>query len=459
MSDREAAVIDAPIEPDTSRLETAFSRSHPAPIDIDLSFFSHKTRRSTNLVENDSENNYVKARRSWLDFDLREIVFITSIRVHAQGYESYHEMELSFVPSLSEEEKKLTATFSEGDFVFHVNDFTKGFGLRPSEAGLFKSAKLTKVEVSGVEKEHITGIVRFVQNVDRERKRIEDSLTTYFTKAQKSYEEIQSNQEALEALDESLIEKADEVKALEDKIQQLSRTQKKIQQDIEVAKTVSEEQTKREEAIQQTIEKLTDDRKELTSRISQHHAQLQELKANINLFPTELAGYVKQGTRNIRLYAALALIPLGVIVYVTYRLFSNSERLLDTIQTLGEITIFEFLISRLPYVAVSATILGICYTMLRGLISEIIAINRRRQELFKISIIATDVSYASQNGMELTDEERYDLRTQTKMELLKEHLRQNVGEDYTYSPGRSFLEHLQRLPHKKEPAIDQQEAA
>lgn len=459
MSDREATVIDAPIEPDTSRLEAAFERSHPEPMDIDISFFSHKTRRSTSLVGNGSEDNYVKARRSWLDFDLRDVVFITTIRVHATGYETYHEMELSFVPYLNEEEKKLTATFSDGEFIFHVSDFTKGFGLRPSEAGFFKSAKLTKVEVSGVEKEHVTGMVRFVQNVDRERKRIEDGLSAYFTRAQKSYEQIQANQNEIEALDESISEKSNELKALEDKIQQSSRTQKKTQEDIEVAKTVYEEQAKRAEAIQQTIEKLTDDRKELTSRIAQHQAQLQELKANINLFPTELAGYVKQGTRNIRLYAALALIPLGVIIYVTYRLFSNSERLLDTIQNLGNITIFEFLISRLPYVAISATILGICYTMLRGLIGEIVAINRRRQELFKISIIATDVSYASQDGMELTDEERYELRTQTKMELLKEHMRQNVGEDYTYSPGRRFEENLRRLPPKQQDSKDEEEEA
>lgn len=144
------------------------------------------------------------------------------------------------------------------------------------------------------------------------------------------------------------------------------------------------------------------------------------------------------------------MVPIAVIVYVTYRLFSNSERLLDAFQTLGQVSIFDFLISRLPYVAVSATILGICYTTLRGLIAEIIAINRRRQELFKVSIIASDVSYASQDGMDLTDDERYELRTQTKMELLKEHLRQNVGEDYTYSPGKAFMEKLKRLPSKKD---------
>lgn len=454
MTDRETSVIDAPTEPDMTGIETALSRAHPEPIDIDLSFFSHKSRRSTNLIGNETEDGYIKGRKAWLDFDLREVVYITTIRVYAIGYENYHEMELSFVPYLSEEERNLTASFAEGEFVFSVNDFTKGFGLRPSETGFFKTAKITKVEVSGVEKEHVTGMVRFAQNADREIKRAEDSLSKYFTRAQKAYDEIQAHQQTINELDETIEEKSEEIRSLETQVQELSRTHKKTQEGIAVAKTVIEEQTKREEAIQQTINQLTDERKELTSRISQLGTELRELKANINLFPTELAGYVKQGTRNIRLYAALCIVPVGVIVYVTYRLFSNSERLLDAFQTLGQVSIFDFLISRLPYVAVSATILGICYTTLRGLIAEIIAINRRRQELFKVSIIASDVSYASQDGMDLTDDERYELRTQTKMELLKEHLRQNVGEDYTYSPGKAFMEKLKRLPPKKQTSAE-----
>ena len=40
-------------------------------------------------------------------------------------------------------------------------------------------------------------------------------------------------------------------------------------------------------------------------------------------------------------------------------------------------------------------------------------------------------------------EQVYDLRTQTKMELLKEHLKVNIGDDFNYSP-KKFLERLGR---------------
>jgi hypothetical protein len=177
--------------------------------------------------------------------------------------------------------------------------------------------------------------------------------------------------------------------------------------------------------------------------------QLRELQDNIHLFPTEIAGYIGQGTRNIRFYAALCAIPSLLIFIVTYKLFANSERMLSFFTSNGNIGIIDYLISRTPYVSVSAAVLAVCYTVLHRLISEIISINRRWQDLFKISIIATDVSYASQDGMNLTDEQRYNLRTQTKMEMLKEHLRLHLGKEYSYDPQIKYLEKLSAIPLKQ----------
>jgi hypothetical protein len=165
---------------------------------------------------------------------------------------------------------------------------------------------------------------------------------------------------------------------------------------------------------------------------------LSSLENDINLFPTEIAGYVTQGAKNVSLYWKLCAIPLIVIAVVTLRLFMNSEKILNYVYN-ENFSIIEFLISRIPYVAVSAVVLAVCYTLLHRLITEIIGINRRRQDLFKVSIIATDISYASQTDLELSESDRYNLRTQTKMELLKEHLKQHIGEEYVYNPKASIV--------------------
>ncbi|MCX5480621.1 hypothetical protein OSH08_16585 [Kaistia geumhonensis] len=453
MSSEPNSTLQPPDELNSRNLEAAFEKDYPRPIKIDISFFSYKNRKSTLLIGNVLPENNMKARRAWLDFDFNEVIYVTEIRIFATEYEPYHRMELSYVPYLdNDNEVKLTETFLDGSFTFKINDFTKGFGLRPTEP-LIRSAELLKIDVRGVERHLISDIVRFVDNIDFEKNSALAQFSSYQEKAKVAYDQVQEHQRQLDRIDQHIESSKNSLLELEEKIESASFSYKKSQEEIEVAKTVINEQSARLENLTQSIDKTSQERRILTEQIVDAERQLSELKSNINLFPTDLNGYVRQGARNVRLYAALAVIPLLVIVGVTLRLFSNSERLLDTVSQLQGISIFDFLLSRAPYVSVSITILGICYAMIKYILYEIIAINRRRQELYKISIISQDVSYASQDDLDLTTEEKYDLRTQTKMELLKEHLRQNVGDEYIYAPRRTFLEHLRKFPRKAGDAV------
>lgn len=132
-----------------------------------------------------------------------------------------------------------------------------------------------------------------------------------------------------------------------------------------------------------------------------------------------------------------------------YRLFGNSELLLEFFLSDKHPPIGEYLLSRLPYVIVNAAILAVSYTLLRRMFAEIIAINRRKQDLHKVSIIATDVSFASLQGLPIDEETTYHLRTQTKMELLKEHLRQHMSDDYSYGKHDSGISRMLEAARKK----------
>lgn len=214
-----------------------------------------------------------------------------------------------------------------------------------------------------------------------------------------------------------------------------------MRKDTAISESVKRDIDQKIEAAESNFHRLTRETQNLQEEISDKQKNLRSLEADINLFPTEISGYVKQGAASVKLYAWLCAVPVLVIVVVTVRLFNNSQQLLNYVHS-QDFSIFEYLVARLPYVAVSAIILAVAYTVLHRLISEIIGINRKRQDLFKISIIATDVSNASQVDLNLNDHQIYDLRTQTKMELLKEHLRQHIGEDYKYSPKSSLFHKL-----------------
>lgn len=421
-----AAATDAPLPPDR---------------DIDISYFSHKSRKSTRLIGAADEDDAMRGRREWLSFDLNEPIYLTSIKVFATGYDEHHEMELSVVDALSGDEVKEKRSFGGQGFSFEPKRFATGFGLRP-DSTFFKSSYLTKIEVRGIELAHFSDVINIYENIQRERIKIEEGLKAYLDRARAANADYESKEGLVAELDEKIEASESQVESLNEQLDDLNKQRNDLLKKIEISSSVERERSERVQSIEIDINNLNDNRKSLSAEISKSEAELRELKNNINLFPTEIAGYVSQGTINIRLYFWLSFIPVAIIGFVTYRLFANSERLLSFDITDGNTSIITYLLSRSPYVIVSATVLGICYSLVRGLVAEIVNINRRRQEIYKISIIATDVSYASQDDLELDDEQRYDLRTQTKMELLKEHLKMNLGDDFSYSPKLEYLRKL-----------------
>ncbi|WP_246676888.1 hypothetical protein [Mesorhizobium sp. B2-4-15] len=445
----EASSLAPPSELDLSRIEELAATPLPVPKDIDISFFSHRTRKSTQLIGNRNENITLRARREWWGFDLIDTIYVTHIKVYAAGYEDNHELELSLIDSSSGRRVEESRRFNGESFSFEPKRFISGFGLRPSER-LWKIADIKRIEISGIEQKYFSDVVNIFENISRERERIESSLKEYLEEAKESFLKTELNTKEIAEQAREIGENGNKIDELGKNIAELLESRDDIQKKIAIGASVEKEQNERVQAIDLNIAKLNGDRRTISTEISKREIELRELKSNINLFPTEIAGYVKQGTNNIRLYAGICVVPILIIGLVTNRLFSNSERLLNFFLENSKIGIIEFLISRAPYVIISASVLLVCYSILYRLISEIININRRRQDLYKISIIATDVSYASQDGMELSDDERYELRTQTKIEMLKEHLRHHMSEDYSYTPKKNYASRLLSILLKRE---------
>jgi hypothetical protein len=433
---------------DTSGLAEIATAKMPSPKDIDISFFSHRTRKSTRLVGNLSDDHSIRARKEWLSFDFEEVIYITNITVFATGYEDYHEMEMSFVDNINGGTRSLVNRYNGESFSFDIKRFISGFGVCPTQPW-FKSAKINRIQVQGIEQESFFDVINVMDNLAQEKDRIEKGLSAYLERAKTSHAETQKNQNKIEEQREKIEDENHRYEEISNKILEAQNRLDTIRKNIEISGSVEKTGNERVESINIDISSLNEKRRTISLNISEMEKQLRELQDNIHLFPTEIAGYIGQGTRNIRFYAALCAIPSLLIVIVTYKLFANSERMLSFFTSNGNIGIIDYLISRTPYVSVSAAVLAVCYTVLHRLISEIISINRRRQDLFKISIIATDVSYASQDGMNLTDEQRYNLRTQTKMEMLKEHLRLHLGKEYSYDPQIKYLEKLSAIPLKQ----------
>lgn len=425
---------------ENSVLEELKSVPIPSAKDIDISFFSHRQRRSTQLVGNQFESNFIKARSKWMDFDFTEFIYVTSLKVFAEGYEEYHELELSYQDLLSGNTKIVLARYDGDAFNFKLDAFVGGFGLKPNERW-FKDSKLTKIELEGVEQRSFSEVIAVMQNLNSEVSRIESALDKYLERAKAAESKRIASEQLRTEIDLEIEGSSKDLDELTAEIAKETANLDKIRKEIGVNEAVLRNVDSQTAETRNQLERLKASTAELSREVQEREVRLRNLQNDINLFPTEISGYVSQGAKNVTIYAWICAIPILVIVVITLRLIYNSEKLLD-FDISGDVNILNFLVSRLPYAVLSIAVLAICYTILNRLISEIIGINRRRQDLFKISIIATDVSYASQEGLGVSDEEAYNLRTQTKMELLKEHLRQHLGEEFVYNPRHHFLQRV-----------------
>jgi hypothetical protein len=90
---------------------------------IGLSYLNHRTRKSTKLVSNKDEKNYITSRNKWMSFDFRDMIYLNRISVFCDGFGEFDEMELSAVDSFTGTETRRTARSSDGIFIFELKSF------------------------------------------------------------------------------------------------------------------------------------------------------------------------------------------------------------------------------------------------------------------------------------------------------------------------------------------------
>ena len=125
--------------------------------------------------------------------------------------------------------------------------------------------------------------------------------------------------------------------------------------------------------------------------------------------------------------------PIALLVLVTALLVFNAADLTTVLEIDESASIWSILITRMPYVIIATGIITASYKLARVFVAEIMRINQQRLNLSKISIIATDASNTSQGGLsDLSDREFYELRTDLKMQLLRDHLKECLSSDFRY---------------------------
>jgi hypothetical protein len=407
-------------------VDTALDPVKPIPMDL----FAKKQNKTTHLIDNVDPERVMKGRHEWYHFALEEPVFVSVIEVFAEGY-NYKSCEFSWQPLRQSMPTSGHVTFDGTKFSHTINDIITGFSFRP-DAKYLGGAQIARVVANGFKLSELDNSLSQLADLEGARQRAVRSAKALIEEGKKSEEEAAHNRSAVSAMKE-------EADTLETTIKDRSRILKETNDKVDASNTevakLRIQQDSIEARIEQqnaTIEQRTIERSQISKDISEKSSELKDLETNIYLFPSEIKDFSEKAGRDKSFYWKLAAVPIGVVTVMAIALLKNAADLTTIIDEQDNARLLSIFVTRAPYVAIAGAIIGVMYKLSKSLVAEIMRIDNQTRSLAKVSIIATDVSAASAEKLDLSDEERYHLRTGLKMDLLREHLKSYIPEDYNY---------------------------
>lgn len=407
-----------------------------------------RSNKTTKLLANSGDSAPLDGQNRWYTYSFKRPVFIYRAVIHVQNYPGWRDFEIEITDENGKVSKSKKPAASN-KVVLTVSEFCKQIRFKPPKAYFSADKLVNSIEIFGFDKSAAGKFIQFARDIER----LKIDALSQIEKREAIYRDTIEKAEAAEA---KVAEAKKELGTLKGQADRQRSTIRRLESE-------RADLTTKTEALADSLEKnqreLTELRDELSARgrtkqgldeqVEGLREKLGELRANIDLFPSELDSFVKQGRRNTTTLFWLALTPIAIIAIMFGILISGAVDLTTQIDPKQEINLYALIASRTPYVVVALAIITACYQIARSFIAELIQTNRQRLNLTKIGIIAKDVSASAETGLNLSDVERYGLRVRLKMELLKDHLQGYITPDLdiklpnritNYLPFSNFIE-------------------
>jgi len=348
--------------------------------------------------------------------------------VSTTGYAEHNEFEFVWQTETGKE-RRTSARPSNGTITFVVNDICKFVSFRPP-ARFFSQTQIQAVRIEGIKREDVSSALDSLSNLDGLKQSIIDVADKVVAKADQKIAEAAQAEVVRQNIAREVATLKQNASRARKNVDDLAHKKNELITENGEATRALDDSNSRFRDVQQRTQLLEKQSAKLASDVQTNEATLKSLKSNINLFPTEIVEFVNQGSKNLRQYFWLAVAPIAIIGIMFFLLIRGAADLTTVITDNPNVNIQAILVSRAPYVTIALAIITACYKIARAFFTEMIRINSQRLNLTKISIIAKDVSFASEHELNLSDEDRYRLRTELKMALLKDHLKDYISRDF-----------------------------
>lgn len=397
---------------------------------IDVDFIASYSGKVINLLNGDGVNSE-KLDNRYYYFKFQEPIYIHEISFTPEENTNLLGLEI-ITTNLKGEESTIRFTKKE-----HVTALPKKiiteFKIKPKNKLVGKTT-LKKIELFGFLVNELNSIKEKVEEVG-------------------SYKiDLQSKLEELIQKNKDYNDKENRTNELNDKIPKLQKNKTELEEKISNLENTRASLKGDNQTLKDSTSQLQAESDNLNKEIPKQKQKLKELVRDKSIFSTEMKEYIKQADNHIKIYFILSLIPWLLIVCFLIVAFNNAADLATIYNSLdGEIDIFAIFWTRLPFALIIISILFVTYEISKLFVQNMMKIQSQKRVFAKIGIVAKDVADSSILGIkDLTDEEIFELRTKIKMDLLKAHLSNDIGEDYEYNIKTSLFERFSHLFKKSE---------
>lgn len=397
--------------------------------ELPFEFFDKSNNRTTKLISNSPDNRPVEGRHRWFDYKLLEPAFVTKVTTRIAGYSDFHEFDFKWTDA-NGREKNATGKVKGDSVEVEVNDLCRRFSFRPP-AVFFSNPSILSVKILGIEAGNVAPALDRLSHIEAYKAEIIEVAQDSVSKAKVKVAAGERAEAERSAVQREMSQHKSSIARLKKSIDDLSRQKNELIAQNAAADDSLKMSQSRLNGIDSEYSRISKAHSEKIKEIDVSKQQLKVLQEDINLFPSEISGFVNQGSKNIKQYVAISSVPIAIIVVMFVLLVRGAADLTTVVTEKPNVNIQTLMISRIPYVIVAGTIITACYKIARVFIAEIMKINTQRLSLTKLSIIAKDVSSSAEYDLDLNDVEIYKLRTEFKMQLLKDHLKEYLSRDFT----------------------------
>ncbi|MFW2566126.1 coiled-coil domain-containing protein [Aliarcobacter butzleri] len=401
------------------------------PIEVDkitVELIENSGTKQSKLIFNEDPNFSIKLENREYKFKFVEPLYIDRIVIKAKtifkGLNIIYKTNDSDKRYVIQSDKNNSLSVNLKDIVYEI------IIQNPKD----KKIELEKIELFGFRLSELESI----KNNFGELKKLDIELKNEVKKItetnQAQLDEIKNKSLALEQLHEKLDDDIESLKIqkeeLEKETEDLNSQITKLSETKNNLENTKTDLTKKEQELKNSIQEREATLTTINTNISAKREELKKLESDTSLIAYDVQGYIKTANTHLLWYLGLSIIPWFLIVFMSYIIVFGGIDLITVLKVELDAQLWTIFWSRIPFVFAVGTVIFVAYEVSNIFIRKIMEINQQKLDFQKLGILSKDVSESACEGLDLNDEQKFELRTKLKMDMLKSHLSKDLGKNF-----------------------------